>query len=201
MSTALINRVAIALYQATEDRRSVQLQVLPYGLAVLTHVPGPFEGVLPVALKRLPADTLLRLDQDLGELIALLKADEQAAGIPLAQLSSETGSIRERKTGSHKKYRRARANKNCGTWGFSCALTSRTRRHGVLCGYQTRALNSRGTGQPQIRDMGESSYPSTPRHHPIESRAGRPDVRQPPIRPRRASVGLPTDTTHLPPTR
>ncbi len=86
MSTALINRVAIALYQATEDRRSVQLQVLPYGLAVLTHVPGPFEGVLPVALERLPADTLLRLDQDLGELIALLKADEQAAGIPLAQL-------------------------------------------------------------------------------------------------------------------
>jgi hypothetical protein len=72
--------------KATEDRRSVQLQVLPAGLAVLSQVPGPFEGVLPEALERLPADTLLRLDQDLGELITLLKADEQAAGIPLAQL-------------------------------------------------------------------------------------------------------------------
>lgn len=76
----------ISVSKATEDRRSVQLHVLPDGLAVLTQVPGPFEGVLPVALERLPADTLLRLDQDLGELIALLKADEQAAGIPLAQL-------------------------------------------------------------------------------------------------------------------
>ena len=76
----------ISVSKAIKDRRSVQLQVLPNGLAVLKQVPGPFEGVLPVALERLPTDTLLRLDQDLGQLIALLKADEQAAGIPLAQL-------------------------------------------------------------------------------------------------------------------
>jgi DNA-binding MarR family transcriptional regulator len=82
----LQRKALISVSKATEDRRSVQLQVLPAGLAVLTQVPGPFEGVLPEALERLPADTLLRLDQDLGELIALLKADEQAAGIPLAQL-------------------------------------------------------------------------------------------------------------------
>lgn len=82
----LQRKALISVSKATEDRRSVQLQVLPAGLAVLLQVPGPFEGVLPEALERLPADTLLRLDQDLGELIALLKADEQAAGIPLAQL-------------------------------------------------------------------------------------------------------------------
>jgi DNA-binding MarR family transcriptional regulator len=82
----LQRKALISVSKATEDRRSVQLQVLPAGLAVLSQVPGPFEGVLPEALERLPADTLLRLDQDLGELITLLKADEQAAGIPLAQL-------------------------------------------------------------------------------------------------------------------
>jgi DNA-binding MarR family transcriptional regulator len=82
----LERKALISVSKATEDRRSVQLQVLPAGLAVLSQVPGPFEGVLPEALEKLPADTLLRLDQDLGELIALLKADEQAAGIPLAQL-------------------------------------------------------------------------------------------------------------------
>lgn len=76
----------ISMNKAPEDRRNVQLHVLPAGLTVLAQVPGPFEGVLPVALDRLPAETLLRLDQDLGELIALLKADEQAGGIPLAQL-------------------------------------------------------------------------------------------------------------------
>lgn len=76
----------ISMNKAPEDRRNVQLRVLPAGLAVLGQVPGPFEGVLPVALDRLPVDTLLRLDQDLGELIALLKADEEAGGIPLAQL-------------------------------------------------------------------------------------------------------------------
>lgn len=76
----------ISISKAPEDRRNVQLQVLPAGLAVLAQVPGPFEGVLPEALERLPAGTLVRLDRDLGELISLLKADEQAAGIPLAQL-------------------------------------------------------------------------------------------------------------------
>lgn len=76
----------ISISKAPEDRRNVQLQVSPAGLAVLLQVPGPFEGVLPEALERLPAETLARLDQDLGELIALLKADEEAAGIPLAQL-------------------------------------------------------------------------------------------------------------------
>ena len=42
--------------------------------------------MLPAALARLDRDTLERLDQDLGALIALLKVDERSASIPLAQM-------------------------------------------------------------------------------------------------------------------
>ena len=82
----LQRKALISMSKSPEDRRNVQIHVLPAGLAALAEVPGPFEGVLPEALARLPADTLLRLDQDLSELIALLKTDEQAASIPLGQL-------------------------------------------------------------------------------------------------------------------
>ncbi|MEO8117805.1 MAG: MarR family winged helix-turn-helix transcriptional regulator [Rhodoferax sp.] len=83
---ALLHKKLISMSKAVEDRRNVQLYVLPTGLALLDQAPGPFEGVLPEALERLAPATLLRLDQDLGALIQLLKADEQASGIPLAQL-------------------------------------------------------------------------------------------------------------------
>lgn len=76
----------ISLTKAAQDRRNVQLHVLPAGLSSLGQVPGPFEGVLPGALGELSPETLQRLDHDLGTLIKLLKADEQAGGIPLAQL-------------------------------------------------------------------------------------------------------------------
>lgn len=68
------------------DKRQVQLVALPKALALLAQVPGPFEGVLPEALENLPAQTLARLDQDLAELIAVLKADETTGSIPLASL-------------------------------------------------------------------------------------------------------------------
>lgn len=68
------------------DRRAVQLHVLPPGLDVLQRAPGPFAGVLPQALAGLDTATLARLEQDLGELIGLLGADERGAGIPLAQM-------------------------------------------------------------------------------------------------------------------
>ena len=42
--------------------------------------------MLPAALDQLSPLTLQRLDQDLAELIALLKADETAGQLPLAQL-------------------------------------------------------------------------------------------------------------------
>lgn len=82
----LLRKELISTSKATEDRRNVQLHILPAGLAVLSQVSGPFEGVLPLALAKLPQENLLRLDQDLGALIALLKADEQAGAIPLAEL-------------------------------------------------------------------------------------------------------------------
>jgi DNA-binding MarR family transcriptional regulator len=82
----LLRKELISISKTPEDRRNVQLRVLPAGLQVLAQVPGPFAGVLPEALAQLPAPTLLRLDHDLGALIALLKADEQAGGIPLAEL-------------------------------------------------------------------------------------------------------------------
>lgn len=82
----LLRRALISLDKAPEDRRNVKLHILPAGLALLGQVAGPFEGVLPLALGKLPEATLHRLDQDLGELIQLLKADEAAGGIPLAEL-------------------------------------------------------------------------------------------------------------------
>ncbi|WP_367847060.1 MarR family winged helix-turn-helix transcriptional regulator [Rhodoferax sp. WC2427] len=83
---ALLRKELIRTVKVPEDRRHVQLQILPAGLAVLAQVPGPFAGVLPLALGKLPSASLQRLDQDLAELIVLLKADEQAGGIPLAEL-------------------------------------------------------------------------------------------------------------------
>lgn len=68
------------------DKRHVHLHITPQAVVLLADVPGPFEGVLPAALAQLNAGTLQRLDQDLVELIALLKADESAGTIPLAQL-------------------------------------------------------------------------------------------------------------------
>ena len=68
------------------DRRATRLRLMPGGARVLQKAPGPFAGVLPEALAALDADTLARLDNDLGKLLALLQADERAAGIPLAQM-------------------------------------------------------------------------------------------------------------------
>ena len=82
----LLRKALISMDRSPEDRRNVQLCVLPTGLQVLAKVPGPFEGVLPTALAQLTPQTLQQLDHDLGELISLLKADEQAGGIPLAEL-------------------------------------------------------------------------------------------------------------------
>ena len=82
----LLRKELISLSRSSGDRRNVHLEILPAGLAVLGQVSGPFEGVLPMALGKLPQQTLQRLNQDLGQLIGLLKADEEAGGIPLAEL-------------------------------------------------------------------------------------------------------------------
>lgn len=83
---ALHKRELIQMSKSTEDRRNVQLKIVPAGNALLRKVSGPFEGVLPAALSELKIQTLQRLDQDLAELIVLLKADEAAQSVPLSNL-------------------------------------------------------------------------------------------------------------------
>ncbi len=83
---ALLRKELITMDKAPQDRRHVQLNILPAGTKLLKKVPGPFEGVLPEALGNLSAETLHRLDADLGQLIDKLHADETAAETPLAQI-------------------------------------------------------------------------------------------------------------------
>jgi DNA-binding MarR family transcriptional regulator len=82
---SLVERDLIAAVKDGVDRRTVALRTLPAGRKVLRTAPGPFAGVLPDALASLDPRTLARLDKDLGQLIAVLQADESAEGIPLGQ--------------------------------------------------------------------------------------------------------------------
>ncbi|MDD4943822.1 MarR family winged helix-turn-helix transcriptional regulator [Rhodoferax sp.] len=83
---ALLEKDLIRMDKSVKDKRHVHLFITDAAHMLLAQVPGPFEGVLPSALEKLPLATLQRLNQDLTELIALLQADETAAGVPLAQL-------------------------------------------------------------------------------------------------------------------
>lgn len=82
----LVGSALVAAERKGSDRRAVQLHLLPAGARVLRKAPGPFAGVLPGALAHLDAATLQRLEADLGALLALLRADDRAAAIPLAPL-------------------------------------------------------------------------------------------------------------------
>lgn len=83
---SLLRKELITMDKAPDDRRNVRLKISPAGSLILKSVSGPFEGVLPVALGEMSPETLQRMDQDLGTLIGLLKADETAEEKPLAQL-------------------------------------------------------------------------------------------------------------------
>lgn len=82
----LVQRELLLACKDGPDRRIVRLRLPPAANRLLRRAPGPAEGVLPQALQGLDANTLLRLDQDLGQLIKLLGADARAANIPLSQL-------------------------------------------------------------------------------------------------------------------
>ena len=71
--------------RAHADKRLVCLQLSASGAKALRKAPGPFTGVLPVALSQLDARTLARLERDLGALITLLGGDERAGQVPLGQ--------------------------------------------------------------------------------------------------------------------
>jgi DNA-binding MarR family transcriptional regulator len=83
---AMVEAELVATERSDTDRRAVQLRVLPAGSRVLRKAPGPFAGVLPEALESLDAAALARLERDLAALITALRADERAAGIPLAHM-------------------------------------------------------------------------------------------------------------------
>ena len=80
----LVERGYVAAAREGSDRRNVALRILPPGQEVLRRAPAPLAGVLPNALATLDEATLLRLEQDLGSLIAQLDADETAGRIPLS---------------------------------------------------------------------------------------------------------------------
>lgn len=71
--------------RAHADRRLVRLQLSATGARTLRKAPGPFTGVLPVALSQLDSRTLARLDRDLGAVIQRLGGDERSARVPLGQ--------------------------------------------------------------------------------------------------------------------
>ncbi|MBP6900796.1 MAG: MarR family transcriptional regulator [Burkholderiaceae bacterium] len=83
---SLVQAGLVQAGRLASDRRAVQLHISDAGQRLLGQAPGPFSGVLPDALSRLDAQTLARLDADLGRLIAVLQADEGAGRKPLAQM-------------------------------------------------------------------------------------------------------------------
>lgn len=83
---SLAEKGLVEVRREATDRRAVQLHLLPAAGRVLKRVPGPFEGVLPGALRTLDAATLRRLQKDLGRLIEVLDADEKSGRVPLADL-------------------------------------------------------------------------------------------------------------------
>ncbi|MDE2093680.1 MAG: winged helix-turn-helix transcriptional regulator [Burkholderiales bacterium] len=83
---ALVARELVAVGKGSNDRRAVQLRLLPAGAKALKRSPGPYAGVLPAAIGTLDDKTLKRLEKDLAKLIEALNADDAAGGIPLAEL-------------------------------------------------------------------------------------------------------------------
>ncbi len=83
---ALVEKELIATAKDDVDRRNVQLHALPAGVRALRASPGPFEGVLPGALRSLDPELLRRLHADLAVLIRTLEAEGADPHTPLAEL-------------------------------------------------------------------------------------------------------------------
>lgn len=82
----LVERGLVSTLKDRADRRIVRLRLRAAGRRTLERSPGPFAGVLPEALAALDVRTLRRIEADLAELIAVLQVDDEAAGLPLADL-------------------------------------------------------------------------------------------------------------------
>ena len=82
----LVERGLVVAVKDGPDRRVVRLRLTPAGTKVLRLVPGPFEGLLPSALRSMDVASLKRLNTDLSKLIAVLGADERGAQVLLSQM-------------------------------------------------------------------------------------------------------------------
>lgn len=81
---ALLKAGFIHSEKSVHDKRVVELYTLPEGLKLLKKVPGPYTGVLPMALGELAPETLSNLERDLDALIKKLDVDEASAQTPMA---------------------------------------------------------------------------------------------------------------------
>ncbi|MGM9428877.1 MarR family winged helix-turn-helix transcriptional regulator [Hydrogenophaga sp. MI9] len=82
----LVAQGLVRTEKSEQDRRSVKIHIDRAGSNLLKRVTGPYEGVLPDALRKLSPDTIAQLHRNLSDLIAVLQADEGAAQIPLADM-------------------------------------------------------------------------------------------------------------------
>jgi DNA-binding MarR family transcriptional regulator len=82
----LVERGLIATARDLEDRRAVQLRLLPAAQDLLARAPGPYSGLLPQALGTLDQATLLRLEADLTRLSVKMGIADDAPALPMAQL-------------------------------------------------------------------------------------------------------------------
>lgn len=82
----LISRNMVVSARNDEDRRVLQLHLLPAGEKILLRMKEPYIGVLPKALQALPAATLHELNENLDSLIEQMQVDFSAELTPLAHL-------------------------------------------------------------------------------------------------------------------
>ncbi len=70
--------------RSTQDRRVVEVRMTEVGRGALANAPGPYRGVLPDALMRMPEPELIELKMCLGKLLGRLdRKMESASGEPL----------------------------------------------------------------------------------------------------------------------
>lgn len=83
---ALLKKNMVTVSKSSGDKRAVELRITAQGKRICQGIQGPYEGVLPAALAKLDAATLARLNADLHRLTQELQVDDDAGGIPLANL-------------------------------------------------------------------------------------------------------------------
>ncbi len=83
----LVARDLIIKQRSKHDQRRVGLRLTAEAIALMKVAPGPAEGMLPQALRSLPAETIDALDAALGKVIEQLQiSDGDLAEKPLSDL-------------------------------------------------------------------------------------------------------------------